>query len=380
MNAETDKKYMEMALELAERARGATSPNPMVGAVVVQSGTVVGRGYHEAAGKPHAEVNAIEDAGAAAQGATLYVTLEPCNHFGRTPPCTHKILTAGIQRVVIAMADPNPDVAGGGEKYLSGKGVSVSSGICARRAFQLNDWFVKYIRTKRPFVTAKCAATLDGRIAASSGDARWVTGEAARAFVHQLRHSVDAIMVGRQTVAQDDPSLTTRLPEGGGKDPIRIIVDTSLGISTDAKVIQQASPAPTWIVCSSAVAKEKIQRLESAGVRVLTAGVQDGWIDLGDMLDRLGSEGVTSLLLEGGSKLMGSAFRSGIVDKIFFFYAPKISGGDDGVPICAGSGATRMGDCIGVTDIEVRRFDEDVLMEGYIDKPDSVVASMPGHS
>lgn len=377
MNAEADKKYMQMALDLAAQASGATSPNPLVGAVVVREGRVIGRGYHEAAGKPHAEVNAIEDAGSAAEGATLYVTLEPCNHFGRTPPCTHKILAAGIERVVIALADPNPDVTGGGENYLRDKGVSVTSGLCARRALYQNDWFVKYIRTKQPFVTAKCAATMDGRIAASSGDARWVTGKAARGFVHQLRHSVDAIMVGRQTVADDDPSLTTRLPEGGGKDPIRIIVDTDLGISTQAKVIQQASPAPTWIVCSSEVAQNKVQRLESAGVQVLTADVKDGWIDLSDLMGRLGREGVTSLLLEGGSKLMGSAIRSGIVDKVLFFYAPKLSGGDDGVPMCAGPGATLMKDCIGVTDVQVRRFDQDVLIEGYIDKPDSVMAILP---
>ena len=379
MNAETDRQFMQMALDLADQARGATSPNPLVGAVVVQGDTIVGRGYHEAAGKPHAEVNAIEDAGAAAQGATLYVTLEPCNHFGRTPPCTHKILAAGIERVIIAMADPNPDVTGGGAAYLRDKGLSVSLGMCARRALRQNDWFVKYIRTRQPFVTAKCAATLDGRIAASSGDARWVTGEAARAFVHHLRHSVDAIMVGRQTVVQDDPSLTTRLP-GGGKDAIRIIVDTSLGISTDAKVIQQSSEAPTWVVCSSEAKDDKKRRLESAGVRVLTANVREGWIDLGALMSQLGNEGIASLLLEGGSKLMGSAFRSGIVDKVFFFYAPKISAGDDGVPICAGPGAAIMEDCVGVTDIQVRRFDEDVLIEGYIDKPGSVMASLADRS
>jgi len=381
MNAELDdKKFMEMALDLAERARGATSPNPLVGAVVVKNGRVVGRGYHAAAGKPHAEAGAIADAGKQSQGATLYVTLEPCNHFGRTPPCTHSILAAGIRRVVFAMADPNPDVTGGGAAYLREKGVEVTAGVHAVRAAQQNDWFVKYIQTKQPFVTAKCAATLDGRIAAKSGDARWVSGEASRAFVHRLRHSMDAIMVGRQTVERDNPSLTARLPDGGGKDPVRIILDTSLGISMEARVVRQASAAQTWIVCSAGADADRISQFESAGVRVLTAATRNGWIDLAPLMRQLGREGITSLLLEGGSKLMGSAFRAGIVDKVIFFYAPKISGGDDGFPICAGPGALQMRDCIGVTDIKVLRFGDDIMVQGYIARPDPVTGSEPGQS
>lgn len=370
MNEALDKKYMKMALALAERARGATSPNPLVGAVVVRGEMVVGQGFHAAAGKAHAEVNAIEDAGAAARGATLYVTLEPCNHFGRTPPCTQKILEAGIQRVVIAMPDPNPDVAGGGAARLTENGVTVNLGVCAREAVRQNDWFIKYIRTKRPFVIAKCAATLDGRIAASSGDARWVTGEAARGFVHQLRHSVDAIMVGRRTVDQDDPSLTTRLPGAEGRDPTRIIMDSSLGISSEARVVTHASDAPTWIVCGPDANAERVKRFEAAGVRIVPAALRDGLIDLGPLMAVLGRAGITSLLLEGGSKLMGSAIRDGIVDKVLFFYAPKILAGDDGVPICAGPGAEQMRDAIGVSDLEVHRFGDDILIEGYISKPD----------
>ena len=370
MDESLDKKFMKMALELAERARGATSPNPLVGAVVVHGDKVVGQGFHAAAGKAHAEVNAIEDAGSAAKGATIYVTLEPCNHFGRTPPCTQKILEAGIARVVIAMPDPNPDVAGGGGAYLSENGVAVEFGVCTDDAVKQNDWFIKYIRTKKPFVIAKCAATLDGRIAAGSGDARWVTGEAARRFVHQLRHAVDAIMVGRQTVEQDNPSLTTRLPEGGGIDPTRIIIDTSIVIPIEAKVVTQSSSAPTWIVCGADADSERINRFEAAGTRILTAPVTGGLIDLEQLMVTLGSEGITSLLLEGGSKLMGSALRSGIVDKLLFFYAPKLLAGDDGVPICAGPGAQRMGDAIGVKGLEVHRFGDDVLIEGYINRPD----------
>ena len=369
MQEEHDIGFMQMALDMAARGSGTTSPNPLVGAVVVRDGEVVGRGFHEAAGKAHAEVNAIEDAGAAAEGATLYVTLEPCNHIGRTPPCTRKILTAGIRRVVFAMADPNPHVAGGGADYLSEQGLEVTAGVLAGEALRQNDWFVKYIRSGLPFVTAKCAATLDGRIAASTGDARWVTGEASRTFVHRQRHAVDAIMVGRRTVEMDDPSLTTRLGQEVGIDPIRIILDTGLSTPIEAKVVRQSSPARTWIVCGPAVSAQRLRRFEAAGVRVLTSAVRDGRIDLNQLMERLGSEGVTSVLLEGGSTLMGAAIRSGIVDKVLFFYAPKITGGDDGFPICAGPGVVRMKDCFEVTDIRVHRFGSDVLIEGYIRMP-----------
>lgn len=206
-----DHDYMQLALELAEKGRGWTSPNPMVGAVVVRDGKIVGRGYHQRVGGPHAEVNAIDDAGDRARGATIYVTLEPCNHFGRTPPCTHKIIAAGIRRVVVAMKDPNPDVQGGGNAYLKSHGIEVITGIGETAARTLNEGFVTWVTTGKPFVIVKCAATMDGRIATRTGDSRWVTGPAARAWVHRLRHAVDGIMVGVETVRKDDPSLTTRL-------------------------------------------------------------------------------------------------------------------------------------------------------------------------
>ncbi len=206
-----DRHFMKMALDLAVKGEGSTSPNPMVGAVVVKDGQVVGSGYHKIAGGPHAEVNALEAAGELAKGATLYVTLEPCNHTGRTPPCTRKILELGIERVVAAMKDPNEKVAGGGAEFLEQNGIRVTIGVCEEQARKLNEAFIKYIRTGRPFVMTKCAATLDGRIATRTGDSRWVTGETARRFVHRLRHRVDAIMVGINTIRTDDPSLTTRL-------------------------------------------------------------------------------------------------------------------------------------------------------------------------
>ncbi len=363
-----DHDFMEMALDLALKGRGFTAPNPMVGAVIVKNGNVVGSGYHQFFGKAHAEVNAINDAGGDANGATLYVNLEPCNHTGRTPPCTRKILDAGIHRVVVAMRDPNTDVKGGGIDFLRKNGIDVSVGICEEKAQKLNEIFVKYVRTKRPFVILKCAATLDGRIATRSGDSKWVTNEQSRGFVHQLRHAVDAILVGINTVKTDDPSLTTRLNHGRGKDAIRIILDTHLSIAPDAKVLRPNPGSDTILVAGKPVINEKKSALEGDGVRIIESAVKDKRINLDALMDQLGALGITSVLIEGGSCVIASALTSGIVDKIVFFYAPKITGGDDGIPICRGKGPEAMGDCIAVKDITVQRFGDDVMIEGYIEK------------
>lgn len=361
-----DRSYMKQALALAEKGRGWTSPNPMVGAVLVKDGRVVGRGYHQRAGGPHAEVNAIDHAGERARGTTLYVTLEPCNHFGRTPPCTHKILDAGIRRVVVAMADPNPGVRGGGNRYLQDNGIQVTTGICKKEARTLNETFIAWVTTGRPFVVVKCAATLDGRIATRTGDSRWVTGPASRQFVHRLRHAVDGIMVGVETVKKDDPSLTTRLEEAGGSDPTRIILDTHLSIPLTSKLLHQTSTAPTWVVCGSNAAADRQAALEATGTRVVTAPLKAGRIDLSVLMQQLGEMGITSLLIEGGGMVIGSAFAADIVNKICFFYAPKILGGDDGIPICRGAGPERMRQSIAVHDLSVLRFDTDVMLQGYL--------------
>jgi len=368
MNDET---IMKKALNLAGKGIGFTSPNPMVGAVLVKNGEIIGKGYHHAAGKAHAEVNAIDAAGPLAKGAVLYVTLEPCNHVGRTPACTEKILAAGIREVVVAMRDPNPNVMGGGIDYLQRRGIPVRWGVCEAEARKLNEYFIKYVTTHRPFVTIKCAATLDGRIATRTGDSKWVTGPESRAFVHRLRHAVDAIMVGIHTIQKDDPSLTTRIDGGHGKDPVRIILDTSLSVAEDAKVLRLPSDSATILVCAEPVSKEKQQkriRLEKRGVRIVAAALKQGRIDLDQLMNRLGADGITSLMIEGGAEVIASALAAAIVDKIFFFYAPKISGGDDGVPICRGIGPELMEGCVRVRDMDVRRFGNDVLIEGYIDK------------
>ncbi len=365
-----DKRFMKMALDLAKKGEGFTSPNPMVGAVIVKDQKVVGKGYHKAAGEAHAEVNAIDDAGALAKNATLYVTLEPCNHKGRTPPCTEKVVSSGIRRVVAAMNDPNPGVKGGGLDYLESCGISITLGVCEKEAKRLNEIFIKHALTKRPFTIVKCAATLDGRIATKTGDSRWVTGEESRQFVHQLRHAVDAIMVGINTVEKDNPSLTTRLttPIKNVKqlDPTRIILDTHLRISEKAKLLQLHSDSDTILITGPLISNDKKTRLEKKGVRVIESPVLDGLIDLDRLMDLLGSLGITSLLIEGGGRVFASALSAGIVDKVLFFYAPKILGGDDGIPICRGPGVDLMDYCIPVMDIRVRRFGDDVMIEGYI--------------
>jgi len=363
-----DRDFMLQALALARQGEGYTSPNPMVGAVLVKNGEIVGRGYHEAVGEPHAEVNAVADAGSRAHGATLYVTLEPCNHTGRTPPCTQTILTAGIQRVVVAMRDPNPDVTGKGLEMLKSKGLDVTVGLCEQEAQHLNECFIKYIQTKRPFVILKCAATLDGRIATRTGDSKWVTGPAARQFVHGVRHAVDAIMVGIDTIKRDDPSLTTRLEDRDALDPVRVILDTHLSISPQARVLQLESKTDTILVAGKTAAKDaaKRQALEAQGAKIVEAPLKEGLIDLEQLMSPLGQLGLTSLLIEGGGRVLSSALAAGIADKIVFFYAPKILGGDDGVPICRGQGPELMQNCLEVKNLRVEHVGDDVMIEGYL--------------
>ncbi|MFH2067143.1 MAG: bifunctional diaminohydroxyphosphoribosylaminopyrimidine deaminase/5-amino-6-(5-phosphoribosylamino)uracil reductase RibD [Pseudomonadota bacterium] len=363
-----DRYFMKMALALAEKGRGFTSPNPMVGSVVVKDGRVVGRGWHEKAGKPHAEVNAIDDAGIHAAGATMYVTLEPCNHFGKTPPCTQKIIHAGIARTVVAMPDPNPDVTGGGMDCLKQAGIEVSQGVCEKQAMKLNESFIKFIQTKHPFVILKTASTLDGQIATRTGDAKWVTGEPARLFVHRIRHEVDAIMVGIGTVLADNPSLTTRLPDRKGKDPIRIVLDTKLSIPENARLLKPDSEAETIIVCGKSAPDDRKTALMKKGIRIIQTDVTTKGINLPSLMPILGQMGITSLLIEGGGKVIHSALAAGIIDKVLLFYAPKILGGNDGIPMCSGKGPEKMSQAIHLSDMSVQRFENDIMIEGYLGK------------
>ena len=362
-----DTYYMNMALDLAKQGLGYTSPNPVVGAVVVKKEKVVGKGFHAGVGQAHAEVAAIDNAETDVTGATLYVTLEPCNHQGRTPPCTEKIIASGIKRVVIAMNDPNPEVAGGGADYLRAGGIQISVGVGEDRARKMNEAWVKYVETKRPFLTVKCAATLDGMIATKTGDSKWVTGEESRAYVHILRHISDAILVGVDTIKKDDSRLTTRLDGQKGLDPKRIILDTHLSIPENARVLKLDSDSDTVIVTGPSISNRKKVAIQKSGINIIQAPLKNGWVDLEFLMDFLGESAVTSLLVEGGGRVIASCLKAGIVDKIAFFFAPKILGGNDGIPICMGAGPELMKDSIAVNNLQVHRFGDDVMLEGYLE-------------
>jgi len=360
-----DRRAMALALRLARRGAGYTSPNPMVGAVVVRDGAIEGRGYHRRVGGPHAEVEALRQAGEAARGATLYVTLEPCNHHGRTPPCTEAVLAAGITRVVIASMDPNPRVAGGGAEYLRERGLVVETGLLEAEALRLNEAFVKAVTTGLPWVIAKVAATLDGKIATRTGDARWVTGPAARAWVHRRRHEVDAILVGRGTVAADDPQLTTRLARGRGRDPIRVILDSTLNLPQTARVFSLDSPSPTWVACTPRAPAHRIAALQARGTEVLVIPGNGRTVPLPELLQELGRRQVQSLLVEGGAEVLWSFFGQGLVDKAHFCFAPKLVGGRQAPGLLGGEGVGRMQDAIILETITMRRLGEDLLITAY---------------
>lgn len=318
-----DAAFMREALRLARKGAGRTSPNPAVGAVVVRSGRVVGRGYHRAAGLPHAEVEALREAGSAARGADLYLTLEPCDHRGRTGPCTEAILSAGIARVSYAMEDPNPKVSGRGAKRLEDAGLDVRGGLLSAAAFDLNRGYCRWVVSGRPFVTLKLAVSLDGQIAAAAGESRWITGEAARAAVHRMRSASDAVLVGGETARKDDPLLTARVREGGS--PRRVVLTTRPSELSGNRLF--GSPGGgVIVVCPSRVPEKETAAVEALGARVLRLPSKGGKIRAGDLLSALGSEGITSLLVEGGGKTAGWLSAEGAVDRYVVFVAPLLLG------------------------------------------------------
>jgi diaminohydroxyphosphoribosylaminopyrimidine deaminase/5-amino-6-(5-phosphoribosylamino)uracil reductase len=364
-----DEKLMRLALRLAAKGRGKTSPNPMVGAVVVRGNRIIGRGYHHKAGAPHAEVLALRQAGDRARGATLYLNLEPCSHFGRTPPCTQAILQAGIRRVVAGMKDPNPLVAGKGIRRLRRAGVQVDMGILAAECRELNAPFCKYITTGRPFIILKAACSLDGKIATGSGDSRWISSEESRRYVHHLRLHVDAVMVGSGTVLKDDPLLTVRLPRGESYlQPLRVIVDSRLRIPPSCQLVRTAERYPTLVATTKKASPAKIQRLEKANVEVW-AGESDhrGRVRLSALAEELGRRGIVSLLLEGGATLNASALREGIVDRLLIFFAPKIIGGQNAPGFFGGEGVSRMRDAKPLRILRTGRIGPDIMVEASLE-------------
>lgn len=346
-----DQYYMKFAIDLAKRATGQTSPNPVVGSVVVKDGEIAGFGAHLKAGEAHAEVNAIQMAGPEkTKDSTVYVTLEPCSHFGKTPPCSDLLIQSGVKRVVVASVDPNPLVAGKGIEKLRNAGIEVELGTCQEEALALNQVFFHFLKMKRPYVTLKTAASLDGKTATHTNESKWITGAEARLDSHQYRHKHDAILVGVGTILADDPSLTTRLPNGG-KNPIRIILDSHLRTPLDARVITDGE-ASSWIVTGSKPDLNKVEILKNTkGVRVLT--LPSPSVEIPSILSLLGEEGITSIFVEGGSTVNGSFLKEKAIDQVITYIAPKLIGGKDAPTLIGGKGFASMGE---IMELEIKEF------------------------
>lgn len=356
-----DEYWMRQALRLAQKGKGRTSPNPMVGAVLVREGKVIGEGFHAKAGEPHAEILALSRAGHQARGATLYINLEPCSHQGRTPPCAPEVIQAGVRRVVVGMEDPNPLVKGRGLEMLREAGLDVEVGLLESDCKKLNESFIKYICTKQPFVILKIAATLDGKIATAQGESKWITGEKARKLVQRLRNESDGILVGIGTILKDDPLLTPRIK--GGKNPFRIVLDSQLRIPDQARVLQKI-PEKTILVTSEGAPDQKIEEFKKKGSQVLVLETVEGRINLRALLFRLGEMGITSLLVEGGSEVNGSFLREGLMDKLLLFLSPKLLGGQ-ALEMFGGRGVEKLEDAYQIDHIKVKKVGEDLLIEGY---------------
>jgi len=360
--------YMEQALSLARLALGQASPNPAVGAVVVKKGVVVGQGYTQPPGSHHAEVLALKQAGEEARGGALYVTLEPCCHYGRTPPCTRAITSAGISEVHMAMLDPNPIILGRGKDELEKEGIQTYLGEDEEEAREVNEAYTKFITTGIPFVTAKFAISLDGKIATRKGDSRWISGTEARKYVHNLRYTHDAIMAGVNTVLADDPHLTTRCCGGRGgtarKQPLRVIVDGEGRTPLTAQVFKQ--PGKTFLALGRKATPEEKTAFAQAGAKILELPAAKGLVDLEGLLAALGEHEVTSVLVEGGGILFGSLFDRGLVDKVIAFIAPIIIGGAEAKTAVAGRGVDKLADSFRLERVRVERFGDDVMISGYV--------------
>jgi riboflavin biosynthesis protein RibD len=383
---ERDIEFMRRAIALARQGGGFVHPNPLVGCVVVKDGQVIAEGYHEKYGEFHAERNALTRCKADTTGATLYVTLEPCCHYGKTPPCTEIIIEKGIAKVFVGILDPNPLVAGKGVKILQDAGIEVISGLCEDEIREMNKVFLKYITTKRPYVIMKTAMTLDGKIAAHSGDSKWVTNEESRKMVHELRSELSGVIVGIGTVLADDPMLTCRL-EGEHHQPIRIVVDSNLRIPIDSQLVKTANEYRTIVACrhfdrseaerseveksSLNVNKQKgfldsLRSLEMTGVELLECQSNNNHVDINDLMTRLGAMGIDSLLLEGGGTLNAAFLEAGCVDEVWAFIAPKIIGGAAAKTPVSGKGIDLMSEAINLHNIEIQNINGDILIKGKI--------------
>ena len=361
-----DEKYMRLAMQLAGNAIGRTSPNPLVGAVIVKDNRVVGCGWHRKAGTPHAEVHALNQAGELAQGADVYVTLEPCAHYGKTPPCAKALVEAKVKNVYGGLLDVNPKVAGKGFKILEDAGIHVEYGFLQDELRKQNEVFFKWIEHKKPFIVLKAAMTLDGKIATATGQSKWITNETSRAYGYKLRDIYDGIMVGINTVIEDNPMLTARVD--GGKNPIRIVVDSSLKIDINANLVQDKS-AKTIIATTDKADKDKILKLQAQDVDVIVVDKDENdKVDIEKLLNILGQQNICSILVEGGATLSGSFVAKKLVDKVYFFIAPKIVGGKEAKTPVAGTGILNLQEALALKDIQIEKLEEDILIIGRVDK------------
>ena len=374
--SEQDLLYMKKAIALAKRGEGHVSPNPMVGAVIVKDGQVLGQGYHQKYGGPHAEVNAVRDAGGKdLAGATVYVTLEPCSHYGKTPPCADLLIAQKVGRVVIGSDDPNPLVAGRGIQKLREHGIQADTHCLQKECDDLNRIFFHYITTKTPYVVLKTAMSLDGKIATAAGESRWITGENARADVQTLRHRLKGIMVGINTVLTDDPRLTCR--REGGADPVRIIADSHLRTPLNANVLKDQEKNQTIIAALKDCDKKKKQALEDKGTLVLLCGERDGRLDLRDLMEQLGERKIDSILLEGGSTLNDAAVRQGIVKEVIAYIAPKLIGGKDAKTPVDGMGFQKLKDAVLLTDMRCEKIGEDLKITALVKEQSTEKEGLP---
>lgn len=355
---------MKLAIKLAINGVGKVNPNPLVGAVIVKDEEIIGQGYHECCGKEHAEVNAFKSLAKDAEGATLYVTLEPCSHYGKTPPCVDEIIKNKIVKVVIGMVDINPLVSGRSVNKLRDAGIEVIVGILEEECKKINEVFIKYITKKKPFVVLKSAMSLDGKIATSSGESKWITGEGSRIEVHNLRNKLSSIMVGVNTIIKDNPELTCRV--SGGRNPIRIVVDSKLRIPMESKVIVEINKSKTIIATTEVANNNKILELERLGVKVIVIKSKKGKVDLQELMVELGRLNIDGVLLEGGAELNFSALKENIVDKIQVYISPKIIGGERSKTPVGGNGIEVLSNAFKVENMASRFIGEDILIEGYL--------------
>jgi diaminohydroxyphosphoribosylaminopyrimidine deaminase / 5-amino-6-(5-phosphoribosylamino)uracil reductase len=365
MEKEQHLRWMNHAVTLARKGEGRTSPNPPVGAVIVHEGKLVGEGFHPRAGEPHAEVFALHHAGESARGSTIYVTLEPCSHFGKTPPCADALISAGVKTVYVGVSDPNPQVAGRGIERLRAAGIEVYTGLLEDECRQLIAAFKKHIETGLPYTVYKSAMTLDGNTATESGDSRWVSGSESRQRVHRLRNRVDAILVGVDTVCHDDPLLNTRLDGDSGQDPLRIVVDSHLRIPINSRLFQQESDATT-IVATTCRDKDKISALEDVGAEVVILSENEGRVSLPELWRELGKRNIQKLLLEGGATLAGAALKAGLIDQLMLFIAPKLLGGVTQHGILNGASCNLMAEAIRLENHHFEQVGDDLLITGDI--------------